>query len=289
MTISQTSNSTNKEDVEAVVKRAAMVAFGAIGAIIGAVVGLLALKVVGLIVGAVVLGGAAATFGSFTVKRVVEGALDIVVSRVRSTEISEADSPRLFNLLEGLCAVTGVQIPKVSATADTGINAMIAADPAREQIPELVVTAGFVNELERIEMEGVVAVCLARLRSGVAEAHTLVTALSLDKPWFLTTSTLRRLVVGVSDGQIVFDDDIKGAGITRYPPGLAAAYQRMLDETTTVAGFDPQLVGLWVADPSGESHVAGNSVAVAGQGSKVETPIDDRPPLTERLALLREI
>jgi len=289
MTTTQTSTATKREVVEGAIRRAAITGYGTVGVVVGALIGLLALKIVGLIIGAVVVGGAAAALGTISVRRVVDSALETVMSRVQSTEIVGPEAPRLFNLLEGLCAVTGVQAPHVSSTTDPGINAFIAADPTRDQVPELVVTAGFVNNLERIEMEGVIAVCLARLRSGIAEAQTLVTALSLGKPWYLTTSAVRRLVAELSDGQIVFDDDIKGAGITRYPPGLASAYQRMLESSTSVVGFDPRLAGLWVVSPSGESNVAGNSAATAGGGSKVETPTDDRPPLTERLALLREI
>ena len=289
MTTAQTSNLAKRDEIENVVRRAAVLAYGLIGVAVGAIVGLLALKVVGLVVGAVVVGGVAAAVGSITVRRVVDSALATVMSRVDSHDIAESESARLFNLLEGLCAVTGVQIPSVTTTNDTGINAFVAADPARAQVPELVVTSGFVSQLERIEMEGVVAVCLARLRSGVAEAQTLVTALSLAKPWYVTSSTIRRLVAATSEGQIVFDDDIKGAGITRYPPGLAAAYQRMLENSTRVGGFDARLACLWVVNPSGEANVAGNSAAPAGEGSKVATPTDDRPPLTERLALLREI
>ena len=289
MTTAQISNTAKKEEVEVIVRRSAVVAYGMIGVAVGAVVGFVALEIIGLVIGAIVAGGAGAALGSVAVRRVVDSTLATVMSRVDSQEITETQAARLFNLLEGLCAVTGVQIPNVSVTADAGINAFVAADPTRTEGPELVVTSGFVSQLERIEMEGVVAVCLARLRSGIAEAQTLVTALSIAKPWYLTTTALRRLIAEVSNGQIVFDDDIKGAGITRYPPGLAAAYQRMLESSTRVGGFDARLAGLWVVNPSGEANVAGNSAAPASEGSKVESPTDDRPPLSERLALLREI
>ena len=289
MMTAQTSNTAKNEGVEVILRRTALVVHGAIGVVAGAIGGFFALKLAGLVIGAIVVGGAAAVVGSVSVRRVGDAALATVMARVDSQELTETQAARLFNLLQGLCAVTGVPIPNVSLTPDAGINAFIAADPTRAQGPELVVTAGFVSQLERIEMEGVVAVCLARLRSGIAEAQTMVTALSVSKPWFLTSSALRGLVEEVSDGQIVFDDDIKGAGITRYPPGLAAAYQRMLETSTRVGGVDARLAGLWVVNPSGESNVAGNSAATAGVGPKVESPTDDRPPLTERLALLREI
>lgn len=279
---------TTETSLENLLRRTAIGACGAIGVVVGAVVGFVLLKVVGLVIGVLVVGGAAAAYGTFVVGRVVDGALDVVMARVESQRLDTATAPRLFNLLEGLCAVTGVQMPVVSVTSDGGINALTAADPARERNAELVVTSGLVEQLERIEMEGVIAVCLARLRSGSAEDETLVTALRIHKPWFLTTSTMRRLADSVHGGD-VFDADVKGAGITRYPPGLAAAYQRMIDTSTLVTGFDVELANLWVADPRGETQVADNVAASRAEGSRVETPTDSRPPLHERLALLREI
>lgn len=279
---------THDVSIDSLLRRTAMVTCGAIGAVVGAVLGLVLLKVVGLVIGVVVIGGLGAAYGSFVVGKVIEGALDVVMQRVQARTIDAAAAPRLFNLLEGLCAVTGLQMPVVSVTADDGINAFAVADPARARSAELVVTSGVVDRLERIEMEGVIAVCLARLRSGSAEAETLVTALTIDKPWFLGASTVRRFADAVHGDGGVFDTDVKGAGITRYPPGLAAAYQRMLDTSTRVIGFDVNLANLWVADPRGES-VGGNSADSTAQGSRVDSPIDSRPPLHERLALLREI
>ena len=275
--------------IDNLLRRAAVVACGTIGVVVGAAAGFALLGPIGLVIGVVVLGGGGAAYGTFVTGRIVDGALVSVIARVDSHKLDVAEAPRLYNLLEGLCAVTGVQMPVVSVTSDEGINALTVADPARQRNAELVVTSGLVRNLERIEMEGVVAVCLARLRSGSAEAETLVTALTMHKPWFLTASTLRRLAETAHAGGDVFDTDVKGAGITRYPPGLAAAYQRMIDTSTYVAGFDANLANLWVADPRGESDVARNSVAAQAAGSGVETPTDSRPRLHERLALLREM
>ncbi|MEY2627541.1 MAG: hypothetical protein RJB08_1300 [Actinomycetota bacterium] len=290
MTQAQTANkATIRDAVEGNLRRSAILSHGAIGVLVGLVLGFVVLKVVGAVLGAAVLGAIAAVYGVASSRRVVESALGAVMARIDSREIGESDAPRLFNLLEGLCAVTGVSVPRVSVTRDRGINSLVAADPARELASELVVTTGFIELLERIEMEGVVAVGLARLRSGAAEAQTLVATLTISRPWYVTAGQLGSLDELVSDGQTIFDDDVKGAGITRYPPGLAAAFQRMLGTSTQVANFDPNLVGLWVANPRGEADVAANSADASISGSRVETPTDVRPPLHERLALLREI
>ena len=86
---------------------------------------------------------------------------------------------------------------------------------------------------------------------------------------------------------------MKGVGITRYPPGLAAAFQRMLSVSTRVETADFRTAPLWLANPAGEAgagHGTGsNDTLGAAAGSRVDSANEERPPLVERLALLREI
>jgi heat shock protein HtpX len=270
-------------------RRATAIAWGVIGAVIGGVVGFVAASVVGLVVGLLVVGVILGFLGAFLAGRFVDSSVDVVMSLVPSRVIDASVAPRLFNLLQGLCASAGVGAPRVSITEDDGINALVAADPSRHRASELIVTRGFVDHLERIEMEGVVAVCLARLRSGLVEAQTLAAAVVIGSPWFVPGTARRAFVSTSSAGQTVFDADVKGVGITRYPPGLAAAYQQMLAKSTRVTSADPRTALLWLANPLGESEVSANDVAAEPMGSRVDGSSEERPPLSERLALLREI
>ena len=170
-----------------------------------------------------------------------------------------------------------------------GINVLVAADPSHEQAAELVVTRGFVEQLERIEMEGAVATCLARLRSGLAEAQTLAVALCVVKPWWIPSVARRGVIADATIGQAIFDADVKGAGITRYPPGLAGAFDRMLAMSTKVDGCDMSTSPLWLADPAGEGASSPKDASESTSGSRVGERSEERPPLAERLALLREI
>lgn len=281
-------SSTSAPNPAAALRRDTVVVWAVAGAVVGGLFGFLVGSFIGLAAGAIVIGGGLGFLGSTLASRFVESASDLVLSRVPSSEIEVVDAPRLFNLLQGLCASTGVAAPRVSVTDDDGINALVVADPSRERNAELVVTRGFVEHLERIEMEGAVAVCLARLRSGLVETQTLAVALSIDSPWFVPAPA-RRAVAGALGGQVVFDADVKGAGITRYPPGLAAAFQQMLSGSTRVSGADPRAAVLWLANPTGESDVSGNAAHTDAAGSRVDGSSEERPPLSERLALLREI
>jgi heat shock protein HtpX len=265
--------------------------WAAVGAVVGGVVGFLSASVVGLVIGTTVVGAGGAVVAVGLVGRFVDSALSNVVAGIRARELDVDGAPRLVNLLRGLCATAGVSVPRVSITDDPSINAFIAADPAGEARAEVVVTRGFVDALERIEMEGAVAVCLARLRSGLAEAQTLAVALVSGGPWFIPGPARRKVVAAALSERAIFDADVKGVAVTRYPPGLAAALQRMIDTSTRVAGAGAEANLLWLADPAGESV---NDLGSARSGSRVESSGDRphgvrRPPLTERLALLREI
>lgn len=276
---------------DADLRRGATILWTAFGAVVGAVVGFVSASVVGLVIGAIVLGAGGAVVAVSLVRRFVDSALSSVVAGIGARELDADGAPRLFNLLQGLCATAGVSVPRVSVTDDASINVFVAADPSGEARAEVVVTRGFVDALERIEMEGAVAVCLARLRSGLAEAQTLAVALVAGEPWFIPGPARRRVIAAALSGQAIFDADVKGVAITRYPPGLAAAFQRMIDTSTRVSGAVVDGNFLWLADPAGES---GNDAGAAPAGSRVEASGvrpngDERPPLAERLALLREI
>ena len=272
-------------------RRGALLLWATVGVVLGAVLGVVIANIVGLVIGAVVLGAVGVLLALTLVGRFVDTALSKAMGSVVAREIEADDAPRLFNLLQGLCATAGVSAPRVSITGDTSINALVAADPAGESRAELIVTQGFVDSLERIEMEGAIAVCLARLRSGLAEAQTLAAALTTANPWFIPNPARRRAVAAASSGSAIFDADVKSVALTRYPPGLAAAFQRMLDSSTHVGGAVAWSGFLWLADPRGES--VGDQCATS-IGSRVGsadggTTGEERPTLGERLALLREI
>lgn len=270
-------------------RRSIATMWGVVGVVVGAAIGFVVASVVGLVLGVVIVGVGFGATGAFLAGRFVDSAIEIVCSCAPAREIDSLEAPRLFNLLQGLCASAGVAAPRVSVTDDDGINALVVADPSRRRPSELIVTRGFLDRLERIEMEGAVAVCLARLRSGLVETQTLAVALSIASPWFIPGVVRRGIVGAAAAGQLVFDADVKGVGITRYPPGLAAAFQKMLGSSTRVGGASGHVAVLWLANPLGESEVSGNDVPTEEFASRVGLDHEERPPLSERLALLREI
>jgi Zn-dependent protease with chaperone function len=124
-----------------------------LGAAIGFVVGLVITLVVGLVVLLPVLVLIGAAIGWVTYRRAAAESFSLLTSYVAAQEIDSEDHPRLFNLLESLCAVSGVAVPVVGVTTDATVNAYVVADPLGDEQSHIVFTEGALRVMERIELE----------------------------------------------------------------------------------------------------------------------------------------
>lgn len=165
---------------------------------------------------------------------------------------------RLYNLVEGLCAAAGVPQPALRVVDSPALNAVaVGRGPDRAT---LAVTTGLLASLSRIELEGVVAEELIRIKQGETVAGTVAAG----------AGPLARRLVRYQRSEA--DDDLHAVSLTRYPPGLAGALEAMAGAETGMSRVPGSLAGLWLADP-----VAGGSQAVS------------RLPLAERVQALREL
>lgn len=160
-------------------------------------------------------------------------------------------SARLENLVRGLSLAGGVEEPDVVILSDTARNAMAIRSRGRNR---LVVTQGLLQSLEVVELEGVVAELLTRLRNGDAESATIGAALFgqpiLDGP---LGSALRPLAT-IGLGRLLQEDrdleaDRQAVRLTRYPPGLLSALRRMGEGEVTPKTTTDGLAHLWLVDP----------------------------------------
>jgi heat shock protein HtpX len=131
---------------------------------------------------------------------------------------------RLADMCEGLCAALGLPVPELRVLPDRSLNAI--AIGRRHDDAAIVVTAGLVDRLERIELEAVIAHELAHIKR-------LDMATSA-----LAGSGLGRLLLGLAgergrhwlegpDREI--RADLAAVATTRYPPGLIAALERIAE------------------------------------------------------------
>jgi heat shock protein HtpX len=186
--------------------------------------------------------------------RVLSGLATVAVARTGSSP-AVADTvslARFQNLVEGLCLRIGVREPELRVLVDQARNAMAVARHDRQS---LVVTTGLLQDLSRIELEGVIAELLVRLRSGDAERATVMAALVgaplLDSPLAgitrpLASALLRRVLDLYRDVMA----DQQAVAVTRYPPGLSAGLERIGSGSLLPAGAPAGIDHMWMVPPA---------------------------------------
>ncbi len=207
---------------------------------------------------------------------------DQVITSALGGGLLQADgAARLENLVQGLSLAGGVEEPEVVVLSDPARNAMAVRNRGRNRI---VLTQGLLESLEVVELEGVVAELLTRLKNGDAEAATLGAALFgqpiLDGPLNAVLAPLAKLGLG----RLLSDDrdlqaDRQAVQLTRYPPGLHGAFRKMGEGVLTPKAYTPGLAHLWLVDPDQERQAAQASDGADGQ----------RAPLGLRIDVLAEL
>ncbi len=163
---------------------------------------------------------------------------------------------RIDNLVDGLRLTAGVSSPSIHIIEDAAANAMAVS---RDLEHTLVLTTGLVDCLDLVSLEGVVAELMVRLRNGEAERDTIDVALS-DVP-LVPVPGLASVVkaaggwarrIGPSEIDRENDDivaDYRAVLLTRYPPGLRTALER-IKEVGSRPATESDLASLWIVDPN---------------------------------------
>jgi len=179
---------------------------------------------------------------------------------------------RWENIVDGLCASSGVTQPELVVLDHTAANALVVAD--RQRVV-LVVTKGLAEGLSQIELEAVGANLFGRIRGGAARFTTL--SVGLPGPTLASSSFVTRTVAeGLGDQQSV-RSDLAAVDLTRYPPGVARALRAMDRIGTHIEGVAPVTAHLWLAPVVAPSAVD-ESVAVTAL-----------QPLDLRIAVMDEL
>lgn len=228
-------------------------------ALVGLIIGIIARAWwLGLVVGLVV--------GVAAMAVVIRAGAGMILRRCGARTAPAGEYPRFHNLVEGLCVSYGLDKPDLYVLDDPARNAMALGRDHHHAA--IAVTTGLLGDLERIELEAVLAHELARIRRldiGPATAAAVL--------W--GAPGIRQRVVG--HGREV-DADSDACGITRYPPGLIAALEKVREHRAaahTGGRFGAQL---WFADPLPSEYGSGQNVR------RLATHV----PLEYRIALLQE-
>jgi len=264
---------------------------------------------VGLVIAVLVAGGSA--FFSYW----KSDAIALRLSRARPAP--EDEFPRLHNLVEGLCIAAGLPKPRVYVIDDAAPNAF--ATGRNPKHAAVAVTTGLLDMMNRMELEGVLAHELSHIKNYdilvSTLAVTMVGVLALVSDIFIRMLWWNGGRTGRNDGEhsstfgflapIGFAilllapllgrllqyavgrrrellADVSGVEMTRYPPGLISALEKLQADTTVVHGSSRATAHLWIEAPTAQNESEGRL-------SKWNRLFDTHPPIDERIATLREL
>ena len=190
-------------------------------------------------------------------------AADTVRRRVGGVPADPVRHARLHNLTEGLCVAAGVPKPSLYVLDEPAPNALAYGRDARTAA--LTVTQGLLDKLGRVELEGVLAHELSHIKALDILPATLAAALVAPLGGAVLARVLSVLIRPDRETQA----DAQGVTITRYPPGLLAALEKIEVDPAPLRVTSPSIAHLWLHPP--------------------ETGADSSPTFDERIEALREL
>ncbi len=222
---------------------------GAVLAFIVSVVGVVVLYVVGGPVWLAPIIGI--LFGALMVWHLVRSAYTRATRQLSTGSVDQITQARYENLAEGLSLSIGLPVPELRVVRDDALNAMVAEGADTQTVA---VTDSLLNKLDRIELEAVLAELLVRLKSGDAKEGTtlasVVGSTCLESPLSPILKPLGQWLLGrhLHEHRDMLNDQ-QAVAVTRYPPGLSAAFNQMAGGSLTPAAATVGTDHLWLATP----------------------------------------
>ena len=241
-------------------------------------------------------------------------AVALAVSRAHPAD--PAEYRRLYNLVEGLTIASGLPMPRVYIVDDPAPNAFATGRNPRHAA--IAVTTGLLEKMNRVELEGVLAHELSHIKNYDILVSTIAVTL-VGSVVLLSDIALRTMFWNGgrvrrdgdrNDGNnplaifgIIFIflapllgkamqaaisrrrealADASAVQMTRYPPGLISALEKLLADTTVTHSASKATAHLWIEQPM-------SGVGDRGKFGSFNNLFDTHPPLEERIAALREL
>lgn len=241
-----------------------------------------AVTVVALLVGvplniAPVLGVLGLAGSYFFARSIKQTADSFVQSDLKTRPASENDQARIFNVVDGLCVVSGDHRPDIEVTESEFPIAIAFGNSSHSSI---VVSTGFCDLMDRVETEAVIAHLLWRIRTGESEMTAYLLHLAAKFSRLGLASLARAIATRAMNSQAVVWADIAACQATRYPPALASALEKVESSTATT----PEYISfpLWFATPHGTTGATNEGRSFPSLGVSY-------PSLADRIGVLKEI
>ena len=224
---------------------------------------------------------------------------------------------RYHNLVEGLCIAAGLPKPRLYVVNDPAPNAF--ATGRNPKHAAIAVTTGLLENMNRVELEGVLAHELSHIKNYDILVSTIaVTAvgvvvllsdLGLRFMWFggrrdrrdnvdgnnpigliIMLVALALIILAPFFAQVMkmavsrnreYLADVSGVQLTRYPPGLISALEKLQSDNTVVHHATKATAQMWIEEPLETEQ--------GKQGSFMNRLFATHPPLADRIARLKEL
>ncbi|HET9543247.1 MAG TPA: M48 family metallopeptidase [Acidimicrobiales bacterium] len=239
---------------------------------------------------------------------------EIALRMSRAQPASVEEYPRLHNIVEGLCIAAGLPKPRLYVIQDDAPNAFATGrDPKHAAIAA---TTGLLDKMNRIELEAVLAhelshvknydILVSTLAVTMVGAVALLSDIGIRSLWFgggrrsrddnsgggivmilalvflvLAPIVAKIMQLAVSRRRETLAD-FSAVEITRYPPGMVSALEKLRDDQTVVHSGSRATAHLWIEQPMARTKEE-------GPFSRLNHLFDTHPPLEERIAALREL
>jgi heat shock protein HtpX len=254
------------------------------------------------VIGAVVVAGILGFISYFNSDKVA-----LAAARARPADGPEYQ--RYHNLVEGLCIAAGLPVPRLYIVDDPAPNAF--ATGRNPKHAALAVTTGLLQEMNRVELEGVIAHELSHVKNYDILAST-VAVIAVGAVALLANIGLRFWIFGGRDegdngglgiivaiasiALLIFAPiaaqmmqfamsrkrellaDATGVQLTRYPPGLCSALKKLQSDQAVIRHANHATAQLWIESPLDRTEDA--------KGSWLNRAFDTHPPLDERIKIL---
>jgi heat shock protein HtpX len=242
----------------------------------------------------------------------------LVLASTRAREVTAAEEPRLHNVVEGLAIAAGIPKPRVYVVPEQAPNAF--ATGRNPEHSSVAVTQGLLDIMNRVELEGVIGhelshvldrdILIGTVVATVVGAAVLMSEFFM-RSWFWSGGRMggRReggsdagiltlvlfavgivlLIIAPIAGQLIklsvsrnreYLADAQGVLLTRYPPGLIGALEKIRDAPHAMRAANNATAHLWLDQPS---RIPGEST------STMEKLFSTHPPIQERIDRLRDM
>lgn len=241
------------------------------------------------------------------------------------TRAKPADGPeyaRLNNLVEGLCIAAGLPKPRVYVIDDPAPNAF--ATGRNPKHAAIAVTTGLLQIMNRVELEGVLAHELSHIKNydilvqtiavTAVGAVVLISDVAIRSMWFsggrsrdrsagdnanpigalLMVVALVFLALAPLAAKLMqfsmsrrreYLADASGVLLTRYPPGLVSALEKLRDDRAVVHHAPRATEQMWIESPLPAKELTSRG----RKQSWLDRAFATHPPLDDRIAALKEM